>query len=109
MACENFFRLAEAGKYDDVIFHRVIAGFMIQTGDPTGTGRGGESIWKQAFKDECSPGLKFHGAGILAMVRAFARLSAARALTVRAAGQLRKGLERVPVLRDPRPHRVAER
>ncbi|MBS0655970.1 MAG: peptidylprolyl isomerase, partial [Verrucomicrobia bacterium] len=44
-ACENFIRLSETGYYNNVIFHRVIKGFMIQGGDPTGTGRGGESIW----------------------------------------------------------------
>src|SRR5437763_16940413 len=49
---ENFRLLAEAGKYDGVIFHRVIKGFMIQGGDPTGTGRGGSSAWGGRFSDE---------------------------------------------------------
>ena len=49
---ENFRLLAEAGKYDGVIFHRVIKGFMIQGGDPTGTGRGGASAWGERFDDE---------------------------------------------------------
>ena len=49
---ENFITLAERGYYDGVIFHRVISGFMIQGGDPTGTGRGGESAWGGRFNDE---------------------------------------------------------
>ncbi len=49
---ENFITLAERGYYDGVIFHRVIKGFMIQGGDPTGTGRGGESAWGGRFNDE---------------------------------------------------------
>ncbi|HKP45462.1 MAG TPA: peptidylprolyl isomerase [Pyrinomonadaceae bacterium] len=49
---ENFITLAERGYYDGVVFHRVIKGFMIQGGDPTGTGRGGESAWGGRFKDE---------------------------------------------------------
>ena len=49
---ENFRLLAEAGKFDGVIFHRVIKGFMIQGGDPTGTGRGGASAWGGRFDDE---------------------------------------------------------
>jgi cyclophilin family peptidyl-prolyl cis-trans isomerase len=49
---ENFRLLAEAGKYDGVIFHRVIKGFMVQGGDPTGTGRGGQSAWGGRFDDE---------------------------------------------------------
>jgi cyclophilin family peptidyl-prolyl cis-trans isomerase len=52
---ENFITLAERGYYDGVIFHRVIKGFMIQGGDPTGTGRGGESAWGGRFKDEINP------------------------------------------------------
>ncbi len=49
---ENFIKLAEKGYYDGVIFHRVIKGFMIQGGDPTGTGRGGQSAWGGRFNDE---------------------------------------------------------
>src|SRR5690349_24858185 len=49
---ENFITLAERGYYDGIIFHRVIKGFMIQGGDPTGTGRGGQSAWGGRFDDE---------------------------------------------------------
>jgi cyclophilin family peptidyl-prolyl cis-trans isomerase len=49
---ENFITLAERGYYDGVIFHRVIKGFMIQGGDPTGTGRGGEAAKGGRFNDE---------------------------------------------------------
>ncbi|MBL7084571.1 MAG: peptidylprolyl isomerase [Candidatus Omnitrophica bacterium] len=66
-ACENFSKLAEKGYYDGIIFHRVIKGFMIQGGDPTGTGRGGSSIWGRPFEDECSPEVTFDRPGLLAM------------------------------------------
>lgn len=49
---ENFCTHARDGYYDNVIFHRVIKGFMIQTGDPLGDGTGGESIWGGEFEDE---------------------------------------------------------
>ncbi|TEB32687.1 hypothetical protein FA13DRAFT_1731181 [Coprinellus micaceus] len=65
--CKNFLELAKRGYYNGVIFHRIIADFMIQGGDPTGTGRGGTSIYGQKFEDEISPELRFAGAGILAM------------------------------------------
>lgn len=51
-AVENFTTKAKEGYYDGIIFHRVIKDFMIQGGDPTGTGMGGESIWGKSFEDE---------------------------------------------------------
>ena len=67
---ENFAGLAKKGYYKGVIFHRVIANFMIQAGDPTGTGRGGESLWGKPFADEIVPSLVFDKPGILAMANA---------------------------------------
>lgn len=55
---ENFCVHCKNGYYNGHIFHRVIKGFMIQTGDPTGTGTGGESIWGEDFKDEFHPSLR---------------------------------------------------
>ena len=69
-ACENFTELVKKGYYDGIIFHRVIKNFMIQGGDPTGTGRGGESIWGKPFEDEFSKDVRFDKAGILAMANA---------------------------------------
>lgn len=57
MAVENFTTHAKNGYYNGIIFHRVINGFMIQGGDPTGTGMGGESIWGRSFEDEFTPEL----------------------------------------------------
>ena len=69
-ACENFTKLVEQGYYDGIIFHRVIKGFMIQGGDPTGTGRGGSSIWGKPFKDEVSSKVTFDSLGLVAMANA---------------------------------------
>lgn len=69
-ACENFKTHLKNGYYDGVIFHRIIEDFMIQGGDPTGTGRGGESIWKKPFEDECARDLPFNKPGLLAMANA---------------------------------------
>lgn len=66
---ENFVGLAKKGYYEDVIFHRVIKDFMIQGGDPTGTGMGGESLWHDAFEDEFSNQL-FNLRGALSMANA---------------------------------------
>lgn len=55
---ENFITHARNGYYNNLIFHRVIKGFMIQTGDPKGDGTGGDSIWGDEFEDEFSPSLK---------------------------------------------------
>ena len=69
-AVENFTTHAKNGYYNGLIFHRVIKNFMIQGGDPTGTGRGGESIWGKPFEDEFSPKALFDKPGILAMANA---------------------------------------
>ncbi|MFA5008061.1 MAG: peptidylprolyl isomerase [Candidatus Omnitrophota bacterium] len=69
-ACENFTGLVEIGYYNGLIFHRVIKNFMIQGGDPTGTGRGGASIWNKPFNDEVTPKVKFDKPGLLAMANA---------------------------------------
>ncbi|HOJ18606.1 MAG: peptidylprolyl isomerase [Ignavibacteriales bacterium] len=66
----NFVGLANKGYYNGVIFHRVIDNFMIQGGDPTGTGRGGESIYGKKFEDEIVSTLRHDGAGILSMANA---------------------------------------
>ncbi|MEA3369277.1 MAG: peptidylprolyl isomerase [Candidatus Ratteibacteria bacterium] len=68
--CENFTGLAAKGYYNGVIFHRVIKNFMIQSGDPTGTGRGGSSIWGVPFEDEVSSKVTFDRPGIVAMANA---------------------------------------
>ncbi len=71
---ENFIKLAEKNYYDGVIFHRVINGFMIQGGDPTGTGRGGESAWGGRFNDEINRSSALYqgpyAAGTVAMANA---------------------------------------
>lgn len=62
-ACENFRTHAKDGYYDGLTFHRVIRDFCVQGGDPTGTGMGGESIWKKSFEDEFDPTLhNYYGA-----------------------------------------------
>ncbi|MGL4393129.1 MAG: peptidylprolyl isomerase [Fusobacteriaceae bacterium] len=64
MTVVNMVTLAKEGFYDGIKFHRVIEDFMVQGGDPTGTGAGGPGY---KFKDECTPKYKFEKAGILAM------------------------------------------
>ena len=66
-ACENMIGLVKKGYYNGTIFHRVIKGFMVQGGDPTGTGRGGESLWMFEFEDEVTPSVQFDKPGLLAM------------------------------------------
>ncbi|KAI1873935.1 uncharacterized protein JN550_003204 [Neoarthrinium moseri] len=68
--CRNFVELTRRSYYDDCPVHRIIADFMIQTGDPTGTGRGGSSIYGEKFEDEIHPGLRHTGAGVLSMANA---------------------------------------
>ncbi len=63
----NFTTLVSRNYYNNQLVHRIIPNFMIQTGDPTGTGRGGVSIYGDKFEDEVNPSLKHTGAGILSM------------------------------------------
>ncbi len=70
LAVENFTTHVKEGYYNGTVFHRIIRKFMIQGGDPTGTGRGGKSIWNKPFKDEYKPGVVFDRPGILAMANA---------------------------------------
>lgn len=69
-ACENFVKLVEKGYYNGIIFHRVIKDFMIQGGDPTGSGCGGNSIWGHPFEDEFDANVGFDKQGLLAMANA---------------------------------------
>lgn len=66
-AVENFTTHVKNGYYNGLIFHRIIKNFMIQGGDPEGTGRGGESIWKKDFEDEFAPNVVFDRPFLLAM------------------------------------------
>ena len=67
---ENFVGLAEKGYYNGIIFHRVIKDFMLQAGDPTGTGSGGASFWGGKFEDEFVSDLKHDNPGMLSMANA---------------------------------------
>lgn len=66
-ACRNFIALAMEGYYDGIIFHRVVPDFLVQTGDRTGTGAGGESFFGEQFEDEIHPRLRFAHRGLVAM------------------------------------------
>jgi len=99
---KNFVTLVNKGYYNGLIFHRVIAGFMSQSGDPTGTGRGGPGY---TINDEVVPGLKHDKPGILAMAKTAAPNSAGSQFYITAApaphldgtytifGQVVKGLD----------------
>ncbi|XP_013396752.1 peptidyl-prolyl cis-trans isomerase-like 3 [Lingula anatina] len=65
--CENFLALCASDYYNGSVFHRNIKGFMTQTGDPTGTGKGGDSIWGRKFEDEFHESLKHNARGTLSM------------------------------------------
>jgi len=64
---ENFLALCTSGYYDGCLFHRNIKNFIVQTGDPTNTGKGGTSIWNRKFEDEIRPTLKHNGRGVVSM------------------------------------------
>ena len=65
--CENFLALAASGRYDGTKFHRNIPGFMVQGGDTSGTGKGGDSIWGEPFEDEIHDNLRHSTRGVLSM------------------------------------------
>ncbi|XP_071757528.1 spliceosome-associated protein CWC27 homolog [Centroberyx gerrardi] len=66
-ACRNFVQLCMEGYYDGTLFHRVVPEFIVQGGDPTGSGSGGESVYGRPFKDEFHSRLRFNRRGLVAM------------------------------------------
>ena len=66
-SCENFLALCASNYYDNCVFHRNIKGFMVQTGDPTNTGKGGQSIWGKNYEDELDERIKHSKRGIVSM------------------------------------------
>ena len=66
-ATRNFIQLCMEGYYDDTIFHRIVKDFILQGGDPTGSGSGGDSIWEEPFVDEFHSRLRFNRRGLLGM------------------------------------------
>ena len=71
-AVENFRLLAEHGYYDGLTFHRIVKGFMLQGGDPTGTGTGGQSAWGEAFPDNINQQSPLYQAGYKRGILAYA-------------------------------------
>lgn len=73
LACRNFLQHCIDGYYDSTIFHRIVPGFLVQGGDPTGTGEGGESIYEDDndvdFKDEIHSRLRFNRRGLVGMAK----------------------------------------
>ncbi|KAF2879761.1 hypothetical protein ILUMI_26404 [Ignelater luminosus] len=65
--CENFLALCASDYYNGCLFHRNIKGFIVQTGDPGGIGKGGNSIWNRRFEDEFKEDIKHTARGILSM------------------------------------------
>ncbi|XP_064385719.1 spliceosome-associated protein CWC27 homolog [Halichondria panicea] len=70
LACRNFVQLCMEGYYNGNIFHRIVSEFIAQTGDSTGTGEGGESIYGHTFKDEFHSRLRFKRRGLVGMANA---------------------------------------
>ena len=97
---KNFVELAKKGYYNGVLFHRVIPDFMIQGGDPTGTGRGGESIYGEAFEDEFSDQL-FNFNGALSMANAGPNTNGSQFFIVSASRVLANMLEQMKMVGYP--------
>lgn len=98
-AVENFKTLAKDGYYDGITFHRVMEDFMIQTGDPTGTGRGGESCWGEAFEDEMSEKLHFYR-GTVAMANSGPNTNGSQFFIVQQKSVLEEALTALQEARD---------
>ena len=105
-AVENFLTHAKNGYYNGLIFHRVIRDFMIQGGDPTGTGMGGESIWGDAFEDEFTP--KLHNLrGALSMANAGPGTNGSQFFLVQASSAPEAMLDQMKALPDYFPAEAA--
>lgn len=105
-AVENFLTHAKNGYYNGLIFHRVIRDFMIQGGDPTSTGMGGESIWGDAFEDEFTP--KLHNLrGALSMANAGPGTNGSQFFLVQASSAPEAMLDQMKDLPDYFPEETA--
>jgi len=104
---ENFTTHAKNGYYNGIIFHRVIKDFMIQGGDPEGTGRGGESIWGRSFADEFDPALH-NIRGALCMANAGPNTNGSQFFIVQADTVPENMLEQMKEMPDSFPEDIVE-
>lgn len=104
---ENFVTHAKNGYYNGLIFHRVIKDFMIQGGDPTGTGMGGESIWGNSFEDEFDPALH-NLRGSLSMANAGPNTNGSQFFIVQASTVPQNMLDQMKQMSDSFPEAVVE-
>ena len=104
---ENFTTHAKNGYYNGLIFHRVIKDFMIQGGDPTGTGMGGESIWGRSFRDEFTPELH-NLRGALSMANAGPNTNGSQFFIVQASEVPGNMIAQMKDLLDAYPPAIAE-